>query len=52
MKGLDNNLSGRSYCKHQEISQEGQQEETTQTRIQGQQMKKIKRNEFSQKTHQ
>jgi hypothetical protein len=49
MKGINNNLTGRPYCKKKERSQEGYQEETTQTSMQGQLMRKMTIKDFSQK---
>jgi hypothetical protein len=46
MQGLNNNLTGRPYCKKKETSQAGYQEVTTQTSVQGQQMRKMTRKEF------
>jgi hypothetical protein len=47
MQGLNNNLTGRPYCKKKETSQVGYQEVTTQTSMQGQQMRKMTRKEFT-----
>jgi hypothetical protein len=49
MQGLNNNLTGRPYCKKKETSQAGYQEATTQTNMQGQPMKKMTRKKFAQK---
>jgi hypothetical protein len=49
MQGLNNNLTSRPYCEQKETSQAGYQEETTQTSMQGQRMRKMTRNEFTPK---
>jgi hypothetical protein len=43
MKGLNNSLIYRPYCKKKETSHAGYQEENTQTKMQGQPMKKMMR---------
>jgi len=49
MQGLNKNLIGRPYYKKKETSQEGFQEENTQTNVQGKSMKNIIRKKSSQK---
>jgi hypothetical protein len=49
MQGLNNNFTGRPYCKKKETSQEGYQEENTQTNVQGQPMKNMIRKKSAQK---
>jgi hypothetical protein len=49
MQGLNNNFIGRLHCKQKETSQARYQKATTQTSMQGQQMRKMTRKDFTQK---
>jgi hypothetical protein len=52
MQGLNNNLIYIPYCKQKETKQAGYQEENTQTKMQGQPMKKMMRKKNRRKIQQ
>jgi hypothetical protein len=49
MQGTNNNFTFRPYCKKKETSQAGYREENTQTNVQGEPMKNMKRKSTAQK---